>query len=142
MRVVIFGSRNLKDAAIMDRAIANAASKGIVPTVVICGMAPGGDSLGREWAERHGVPWEPFPADWNDLSVPGAVVRYRNGKPYNARAGHTRNLQMGESADAGICVWDGASPGTKDMIAILRNLRKPVHVELLGESQPGLFDNV
>ncbi len=140
MRVCIFGGRDITDRDLLDRAVAKAAAKGIVPTVVVCGKAPGADSLGEAWAKARGIPVEPYPAAWDDLDAPGAVIRYRNGKPYNARAGHDRNRDMGERAEAGIGLWDGRSTGTKDMISVLRNLCKPIHVELLGESQPGLFD--
>lgn len=141
MRVCIFGGRDIDDRALLERAMANAAEKGIVPTVVVCGMAPGLDTLGRRWAEARGLVVEPYPALWDDLDAPGAVVRYRrDGQPYNAKAGPDRNRRMGERADAGVCCWDGKSPGSKSMIEILRSLGKPVHVELIGEATPGLFD--
>ncbi len=140
MRVVIFGGRTITDRAILDLAMERAAEKGIVPTVVISGQAPGADALGEAWARDHQIPVEPHPADWDDIEAPGAVIRFRRGRPYNAKAGHDRNKTMGERAEAGVCCWDGQSPGTRDMIQIMRNSCKPVHVELLGEQQPGLFD--
>ena len=140
MRVCIFGGRDITDPAVLLRALERAAAKGIVPTVVVCGKAPGADTLGEVWAARRGLRVEPFRAAWDDIDAPGAVIRYRNNRPYNAKAGHDRNVLMGERAEAGVALWDGVSPGTKSMIAILRNLCKPVHVELVGEHQPGLFD--
>lgn len=145
MRVVIFGGRGIDDRTVLDRAVAAAAEKGIIPTEVACGLAPGADELGRAWANERGVTVVPFPAAWGDLDAPGAVVRYRHdGSAYNAKAGFDRNKDMGEWADAGIGIWDGRSRGTKSMIDILKGLRKPVHVERVDEPpaprSPGLFD--
>lgn len=145
MRVCIFGSRGVTDRPLLDRAMLAAAGWGIVPTEVVSGREPSGaDRLGEDWARDHGVPVVPFAADWADLDAPDAVVRSRRGVPYNARAGHDRNERMGEYADAGVALWDGVSPGTRDMLAIFRRLGKPVHVELTTGPKGGgggLFDN-
>jgi predicted Rossmann-fold nucleotide-binding protein len=130
MIVVIAGSRGIKDAALVAQAMREAADqKGIVPTLVLSGRAPGVDTLGEGWADAQGIPWEPHPARWDDLEAPGAVVRRgQSGKLYNARAGHDRNEVMARRADAAVLVWDGLSTGTQDMRARMRRLGKPVHV--------------
>jgi hypothetical protein len=47
MIVVIAGSRGIKDAALVAQAMREAADqKGIVPTLVLSGRAPGVDTLG------------------------------------------------------------------------------------------------
>jgi hypothetical protein len=78
MRVVIFGGRTIRDRALLERAIANAAAKGIVPTAVAWGQAPGVDALGKMWADEHGVPVEPFSADW-DLCCRNSICRRVEG---------------------------------------------------------------
>lgn len=56
-----------------------------VPEVVIEGEAPGADSLGREWAESHGIEVLKFPADWTRHGRAAGPIRNRQmlveGKP-------------------------------------------------------------
>src|SRR5437879_5851309 len=101
MRTIIAGSRGVADPGLVERAMAEAARHGIVPTVILCGEARGVDRLGRRWAEARGIPVESFPADWR---------RYRRG------AGARRNQQMAEAGDALVAIWNGLSNGTADMI--------------------------
>lgn len=56
-----------------------------------------------------------FPAKWDDLVTLPVVLRYRNGKPYNAAAGGIRNQQM---ADFGpqLCIAFPGGSGTADMV--------------------------
>jgi uncharacterized phage-like protein YoqJ len=44
-----------------------------------------------------------------------------NWRKYGKRAGHRRNQQMADNADALIALWDGESPGTRDMIRRMEN---------------------
>jgi DNA polymerase bacteriophage-type len=99
MRTIIAGSRSVTDLAEVEAAVREC---GWWPTVVLSGRAPGADMLGEAWAGAHGIGVEPYPADWA-------------AKPRTA--GHTRNTLMAERADALVAVWDGSSPGTRDMIA-------------------------
>ena len=63
-----------------------------------------------------------FPADWNNITVPGAVIKYNSYGKYNALAGHQRNAKMGDYADALIAVWNGKSTGTRNMIKYMKSL--------------------
>lgn len=83
---------------------------------IVSGAAAGVDKLGELFAKRNGLTVKSMPADWDNIDVPGAVIRYRNGKPYNAKAGHDRNEDMARYADGLCAVWDGVSTGTNDMI--------------------------
>lgn len=71
-------------------------------TEVVCGKAPGVDTLGEVWGISNNIHVESFPAKWRVY-----------GKK---RAGKVRNLEMAAYADALIAVWDGSSPGTRHMI--------------------------
>lgn len=83
-------------------------------TEVVSGCAPGVDSWGERWALKKGIPIKRFPADWNNIAVPGARVRrQQDGKLYNANAGPMRNSQMAKYADA-VALFPGGS-GTEDM---------------------------
>jgi len=84
-------------------------------TEVVSGGAAGVDMLGERWALRQGIPTTVFQANWN-----------AHGKA----AGPIRNKQMAEYADALIAVWDGESPGTKNMIETMEKLGKPVLIYL------------
>jgi len=72
-------------------------------TTVISGTAAGVDVHGERWAEEQGIPVEKYPADWN-----------KHGKS----AGHIRNAEMADVADALVAIWDGESRGTKGMIEL------------------------
>ena len=119
MKVIIAGSRSIKDYAFV-RQILNHVCQiySIIPSEIVSGKAKRGiDKLGERWAEENGVPVKPFPADWDNLAAPGAVVRTNNfGKQYNVRAGYDRNQEMAEYGDVLIAIWDGVSNGTKDMV--------------------------
>ena len=81
------------------------------------------------FALREGVQVYEFPADWDNLGVPGAVIKTnRSGKQYNAVAGHARNTAMANFADALIAFHDGSSRGTANMIQTMKRLGKEVHV--------------
>lgn len=84
-----------------------------VPSVVLCGMAPGADTCGFVWAKRQGIKIEKHPADWG---------RYGLG------AGPIRNRKMAERATHLIAFWDGRSRGTLDMITVATELGLEVEV--------------
>ena len=71
-------------------------------TEVVSGTARGVDSLGEQWAKTQNIPIKRFPADWNT---------------HGRAAGHIRNAEMANYAEALVALWDGQSRGTKNMIA-------------------------
>ena len=79
-------------------------------------------------ADGENIPIKVFKPSWSNLEVPGAIVKTNWHGKYNARAGIDRNEQMGDYADALIAVWDGKSPGTKNMIANAKRLGLLVYV--------------
>lgn len=112
MKVIIAGSREITDASVVADAIA---ASGFEVTEVVSGTARGVDRLGEAWARARKIPIKPFPADWNQLGKAAGVLR---------------NAEMAKYADALVAIWDGESPGTKNMIdeATSRGLR--VHVTI------------
>jgi len=114
MRTIIAGSRSIKDFDVVEEAVEES---GFDVTTVISGGAYGVDRLGEQWAQENGIEFEVYPADWNDITHPDAVVIMSKwGKPYDVTAGSRRNEQMAEVADALIAIHDGKSKGTQDMI--------------------------
>jgi len=131
MRTIIAGSRDLLgDNLEHVRRACFYAQFGV--TVVISGTCRGIDKAGECWALQNGLLIEQYPADWKNITRPGAVIRYdKYGRPYDAAAGNFRNKQMSQVADALIAVWDGKSPGTRDMVAIMKAAGKRVYVHLV-----------
>lgn len=109
MKVIIAGTRTLTDMQLVERAVKES---GFEITEVVCGEAPGIDTLGRQWAEQRGIPVASFPAQW--------------GK-YDKSAGRIRNAEMGAYGEALIAITTG-SPGTRNMIGIARSRKMPVYV--------------
>ena len=93
-----------------------AGSRGIDDHEVVCGMARGVDRAGAAWAWANDVRVKKFPAAW----------RSKDGE-LDRSAGMARNEAMAEYADALIAVWDGLSPGTKDMMRRMGRRAKPIY---------------
>jgi len=115
VRVIIAGGRRIVNEPLVF-AILNPLRNEIPILEVICGKAGGVDSLGETWARQNFIPVTPFPADWKNLKAPGAVIKNNNYGQYNAKAGFNRNEKMAEYGQALVLIWDGNSPGSKDML--------------------------
>ncbi len=132
-RVVIAGSRSLKDyapvAAVLDTLLRP--EKGAFE--VVHGGAGGVDTWAGQWAHERGLPVTVMPAPWHVLQGPH-VMRCTNraGHVFNASAGLDRNLHMAAYANRVITLWDGKSRGTRHMITLAKVLGRPVTVEVLG----------
>lgn len=120
MKVIIAGSR-YKDAeqkipfddySLVAQAIERS---GFDITEVVCGMAIGADRLGEKWALANSVDIKEMPADWNQ---------------FGRSAGPQRNRAMSQYADAAIIVWDGVSPGSRNMIENMIRAKKPYHIAM------------
>ena len=110
MKVIVAGDRNEHDREKVFMAIR---SSGFEITEIVSGGASGVDFYGEAYAHSKEIPLKVFKADW---------------KAYGKSAGPIRNGQMAFYADALIAVWDGSSPGTKNMIEHMRKLKKPVFI--------------
>ena len=107
---IIAGSRGLTDYEKIEPLIDSYFNKE-KPFVVICGCAKGIDSIGRQWADKHGIAVEEYPANWNK---------------YGKSAGYIRNKQMGKVATEALIIWDGKSEGSFNMYEIMKDLDKRV----------------
>ena len=111
MRTIIAGSRGVKSVRIIEAALRHC---GWTPTVVISGTCEDSpDVLGERWAEQRGILIERYPADWNR---------------FGRRAGMLRNSHMAYVGEALVAIWDGKSPGTKQMIEAARRRKLRVFV--------------
>lgn len=98
MKVIIAGSRSIKDDDFVADAIAES---GFVITEVVSGGAVGVDRSGEYWAKRQGISMRQFIPDWDK---------------YGKGAGFVRNIAMAEYADALIACRSHGSRGTTHMI--------------------------
>jgi hypothetical protein len=112
MRLIVAGSRRITSYQVVSRAIDRVRQSHEV-TEIVCGDARGVDSLGRRYAQEHGIRCVTFKPDWD-----------KHGKS----AGYLRNAEMGDYADGVLAVWDGVSRGTAHMIGYMRNKQKYVAI--------------
>lgn len=111
-RVIIAGTRTFNDYELLCKKC-NLFFSRKKPTAIICGEARGADSLGRRYAEEHGIPVLSYPADW---------------ERYGKRAGYLRNKEMAQTAEALVAFWDGKSRGTENMIDLAYEMGIPVRI--------------
>lgn len=86
------------------------------PDFIVSGTAKGIDTLGEEIANGKEIPVIRFPAAWD-----------KHGRA----AGHIRNKQMADYADALLLIWDGESKGSANMKQNMMKLNKPVYEVIL-----------
>lgn len=106
MHTIIAGSRTIDRYDLLAVALHDRC--GWTITRVLCGDADGVGQLAQRWAAAHDVPCDVYEAE-----------RER----YGDSAGPRRNAKMACNADALVALWDGESPGTKDMIEQARKHR-------------------
>lgn len=123
IRLIIAGSRGFTDYPMFTKTTLSVMqSLGWDPArpaegvVIIQGEAKGPDTMAREFAIEYGIPFESYPAAWEDIAVPGVVLKVnRLGRQYNAAAGHHRNARMAETGTHLLLFWDGRSRGSDNM---------------------------
>ena len=106
MKVIIAGGRDFDNPQMIEDTMSKL---DVLVTEIVCGEARGADTLGADWANRHGIPVAYFPAHWDE---------------YGKAAGNIRNKQMAEYADYLVAFWDMQSHGTKNMIEIMQQMGK------------------
>jgi hypothetical protein len=133
--VIVAGSRNFNDYEFFSQSLLGYLSAHNIEGKVafITGKASSGaDELIIRWCKENDFPWCEFPADWDKLDAPGAVVKtLRGGKQYNAVAGHDRNHEMAKVGTNLLVFWDGVSVGTKNMLSWAKKYNLPVSIVLV-----------
>lgn len=100
MKFIIAGSRGFIDGDKLDSIMDELEQQYDIDEVVV-GGAKGADTHGENWGLGAGLPTKVFPANWD---------------AHGRAAGHLRNADMAEYADALVAFWDGTSKGTRGMI--------------------------
>lgn len=119
MKVIIAGSRGVTSYRTVKDAVR---ASGFNITEVVSGTAKGVDMLGEKWAQKNKKKIKRFPAIWS---------------LFGYAAGPIRNVQMADYADALVAVWDGKSPGTRNMIRVAEAAGIKVYVELTKDAHSG-----
>lgn len=126
MKIGILGSRTINSYELVCETVTLSGYEKLI-TEVVSGMAPGVDRLGVKRAKEHGVLLTPFYANWT-----------RFGKS----AGPIRNREMAVYVDGAIILWDGSSPGTRNMIEICDELSIPKYVRDLSKENFPITDEI
>lgn len=119
MKLIVAGSRSITDYAQVD-AILDEHQWVDWASEFVVGRAPGVDDLAEEFADEHGIPKTPFPADWSK---------------YGKGAGFKRNAEMADYGDKLLAIWDGKSKGTANMIEHMMNRKKDLCIIFVHERQ-------
>lgn len=114
-KIIVAGSRVIpnRDVVWDDLVFRIGIYTGMDTIEVVGGLARGADQIGKEFAEFYGFSFSGFPANWDE---------------YGKSAGYIRNKEMSEYADELIAYWDGKSNGTKNMIGLMSQLKKPTTI--------------
>ena len=111
MKVIVAGSRDFEDYALLKKFLDKLVIFRSDFTEIVSGTARGADKLGERYAQEHNLAIKRFPADW---------------EKYGKAAGHIRNRQMAEYADACVVFWDGQSKGSANMVKVALELKLPL----------------
>lgn len=127
LRIVIAGSRNFNEALYLELMKPKLQKfikdiKEEYNPIIISGCAAGADIYGERFGLEHMIPIERYPAEWDK---------------YGRGAGYIRNKQMAEISDVVLVFWDGKSKGSKHMINLAKEMKKPFKV-ITFAPRPGL----
>lgn len=111
-KIIIAGSRDFNDYNLLCQYIDKLLS--VTSDVeIVCGGARGADTMGEIYAKRHNLKIKYFIANWDDFGKSAGIIR---------------NIAMGKYADCAIIFWDGKSKGSKNMINVMKGLKKQCYV--------------
>lgn len=100
MRLLVCGGRNFTDVELLERTLSKIKESYVIECLIE-GGAWGADYLASQWAFKHGVWNERFPAEW--------------GK-YGKSAGPIRNKQMLDEGKPNLVLAFPGGKGTANMI--------------------------
>ena len=97
---------------------------------IVSGTAEGADALGEQFAINNNLGLKSFPAPWDSIEgKPESQIGVtKAGKKYWKPAGHFRNKQMADYANALIAFHDGKSKGTAGMISLAKSSKLKVAI--------------
>lgn len=117
MRVAVCGGREFSDRSRVFEALDMVHAATPIEELMH-GDCRGADRLAAEWAGRRGIPISAYPADWDNIDLPGAKIRkHRRGGFYDATAGFRRNIRMLLEGAPQLVIAFPGGPGTEHMVS-------------------------
>lgn len=127
MKILVCGGRDFKDRVFLYKTLTELFKTDGPIEELIHGGAQGADSLAKTWAIDNSIPCKAFPAKWDDLYHPTAVIKVNGwGKKYDALAGHRRNQQMLDEGKPDMVIAFKGGSGTANMIALAKKAGVPI----------------
>lgn len=127
-KVIIAGSRNFNDYKLLCEVMDTYLNDKMDDIEIVSGTAKGADRLGERYANDRGYGLKKFPADWKNLTRPGARVKEGSFGKYDCLAGHFRNGSMRDYSDAAVVFCVNRSSGSLDMAKKMKEAKKEVLV--------------
>jgi hypothetical protein len=116
MRVLVCGGRDFSDQDVVFSAL-DRLHQATPITVLIHGASKGADARASAWAKARNVLVNSYPASWQDISHPDALIKYTSsGRAYDGRAGFRRNQVMLDRGRPEFIVAFPGGSGTRDMV--------------------------
>lgn len=112
MILIVAGSRHLRPSSALLSQYLKLINFSFEADSIISGGAPGVDSCIAMYCLDRGIPFNEYQAYW---------------KEHGKAAGPIRNKVMAETGDELLLIWDGESPGSKNMKEQMLKLGKHVH---------------
>ena len=131
IKFAIVGSREFDDYKLFKKIIKLSKFK---ITEICSGGAKGVDSLAEKYAEENNIPIKVFPAEWNNLSQEGAIIKERENpwtkkkEKYCSNAGLLRNTKIINYSECCIAIPLENSRGTLDDINKAKKKGIPIYV--------------
>lgn len=127
MRVLVFGGRGYPYESFVHEGLLRITDGVPFHLITImhgaCNCGEKDKHIGADyWAHTFCEQWryaglieKPYPAKWDDLTVPGAVIGVKYGRRYNVRAGFMRNQYMLDDGKPTHALEAPGGTGTADM---------------------------
>ncbi len=130
MNIAIIGSRDFNNYKVLEEKIHliiyEENENSFKDVTIVSGGAKGADSLGAQYATKHGLKLIVHEAKWKDLTHPNARIKSNQYGEYDANAGHRRNTLIINDADI-IVAFHNGSPGTANSLKKAYSLKKKVY---------------
>ena len=111
MKVALSGGKTFNDYSLFCEIIEKAIAEfGQSISTILSTSEKGVNSLGEKYAKEKGINLIKYPANWNDINHPDAVVKERENpwkkkiEKYNSKAGFIRDKKLIDDSDAIISI--------------------------------------
>lgn len=139
MILLVCGGRDFNDRETIFSVLDRIDAKKRIEKVVTGAHPQGADAAAEAWAKKRQRPYAGWPAEWDNLDVPGAIIKVRraDGKRYNAAAGPMRNGKMLRAEQPDAVLGFPGGDGTADCVAQAKEMGiQVVRVDAQGKVIP------